>query len=132
MYFRAMTPDADRLPTVGETARKLGVRVPQDVTPDESGMVLPRSGGMSVAPDSMWNLPNHRRPRGLGRGSTGPAQDVVYSLVPASLDSRGLTARLDAVTPQLHVVIEPTNQMLLAAFRAALTDTRPDWRITWP
>ena len=132
MYFRAMTPDADRLPAVGDSARKLGVRVPQDVTPDANGTVIPQSGGMSVAPDSMWNLPNHRRPRGLGRGSTGPEQDYVYSLASACLEPRGLTSRLDAVAPSLHVLIEPAYRISLHAFKAALADTRPDWSMVWP
>ena len=132
MYLRAMTPDVDRLPSVGDSARKLGVRVPQDVMPDASGMVIPQTGGLSVAPNSIWNLPNHRRPRGLGRGSTGPEQDCVYSLSPESLEPRGLAARVDDVTPQLHVVIEPTHRISLGSFKAALAATRPDWSMVWP
>src|SRR2546430_2606362 len=71
-YFRTMTRADDGLPVVGRSARSLGVRVPEDIQPDAAGRVVPGQGGMSVAPGSFWNLPNHRRPRGLGRGSTGP------------------------------------------------------------
>ena len=132
MYFRAMTPDADGLPLVGQSARKLGVRVPQDVIPNAAGDVVPGTGGMSVAPDSMWSLPNHRRPQGLGRGSTGPAQDHVFSVTPRSLQEHGLTARPDPAAPVVHALVEPIRSVSLGAFEQALTATRANWRVEWP
>ena len=131
MYFRAMTPDIDGLPLVGRSARRLSVRVPQDVTPNAAGDVLPGTGGMSVAPDSVWNLPHHRRPRGLERGSTGPSQDYVFSIAPRSLEGHGLVARPDPAAHMVHAFVEPTRPVPLDAFERALTATRSNWGVEW-
>jgi hypothetical protein len=61
--FRAMTDDAGK-PMIGTTARMLGVRVPDDIAPDQNNTVHPATGGMSVAPT--WRqLPTHRIPKRL-------------------------------------------------------------------
>ena len=127
-----MTPEADGLPTVGRSARMLGVRVPEDIHLDAGGHVLPGTGGMSVAPDSMWNLPNHRRPRGMGRGSTGPVPDHVFSIVSAPLRDNGLVARRDPEAPVVHARIEPREKVLLEEFERSLAATRPSWSRVWP
>lgn len=132
MYFRSMTPAEDGLPSVGRSARKLGIRVPQDVKPDAAGVVGPGAGGMSVAPDSVWNLPHHRRPLGMGRGSTGPRQDHVFSVQPAPLRDNGLMARPDPVAPGLHAIVEPVQRVLLEDFERSLAATRPHWTRAWP
>lgn len=82
-------PDQDGAPKVGPTARALGVR-PDEISVDGDGRALPGTGGMSVSPDSVWNLPNHRRPRGMGRGSTGPASDRVYAIREDALTAHAL------------------------------------------
>jgi len=84
---------------------------------------------MSVAPDSVWNLPNHRRPRGMHRGSTGPAGDRVYAIDPATLKQQPLDIR---PTSPRHATVEPSRQMRLAVYEAALTATRPSWIQAWP
>ena len=127
-----MTPDTDGLPKLGPSARTLGVRVPQDVNPDETGHVTPGSGGMSVAPDTMWNLPHHRRPRGIGRGSTGPDQDHLFSLALAELHETVLAVRHDPKAPAVHAFVEPKFRMLLADFERGLATTRPRWARVWP
>jgi hypothetical protein len=127
MYYRAMTPGQDGSPSVGRSARRLGVRVPGDIAPDASGRVAPGAGGMSVAPDSQWNLPNHRRPRRLGRGSTGPDEDRVFSILPQPLQNRGLVARPDPVAPAIHAFVEPAEVVQLPVFESSLVATRPDW-----
>src|SRR3990170_302226 len=132
MYFRSMTPAIDHLPTSGRSARMLGVRVPGDVMPDGAGHVVPGTGGMSVAPDSMWNLPHHRRPRGMGRGSTGPVRDHVFSIAPAPLRDNGLVARRDPEAPVVHALIEPAETVLLEDFERSLVATRPSWSRAWP
>jgi hypothetical protein len=132
MYFRAMPPDADGLPLIGPHARRLGVRVPEDVRPDPAGNVVPGSGGMSVAPDSIWNLPHHRRPRMLGCESTGPAQDHVFFVESPSLNQHGLDARLDPAAPGVHALVEPVRRIMLASFQGALTATRSHWNVGWP
>ena len=127
-----MTPDVDGLPTGGRSARKLGVRVPGDVMPDAAGYVIPGTGGMSVAPDSLWNLPHHRRPRGMGRGSTGPVQDQVFSIASVPLRDNGLVARRDPKAPVVHALVEPMQKVFLEEFEHAIVATRPSWRRVWP
>jgi hypothetical protein len=127
-----MTPDLDGLPAVGRSARMLGVRTPQDVRLDATRRVVPGTGGMSVAPDSMWNLPNHRRPRAMGRGSTGPVHDHVFSVLPGTLSDNALVARRDPSAPVLHALIEPLERVVLEEFERALGATRPGWSRAWP
>ena len=131
-YFRSMTPGPDGTPEVGRSARRLGVRVPQDVQPDAAGLVQPRTGGLSVSPGSRWNLPNHRRPQPLGRGSTGPAADIVYAITELPLEGRALVARRDPRRPDKHAFVEPSAPMPLSAYESALESTRSDWRRVWP
>ena len=127
-----MTPDVDGLPMRGRSARALGVRVPHDVSPDAAGYISPGTGGLSVAPDSMWHLPNHRRPRGMGRGSTGPVQDYVFSIAPATLRDNRLVVRRDPVAPAVHALIEPLQRVRLEEFDHLLGATRPSWQRAWP
>ncbi len=51
-------------PRCGPDARSLGVRVHQDIKPDDKGDVHPETGGMSVSLDDPMNLPSTAgRPR---------------------------------------------------------------------
>lgn len=127
-----MTPAPDGLAMLGRAVRHLGVRVPRDIAADDRGDVRPGTGGMSVAPDSMWNLPNHRRPRGMGRGSTGPVQDQVYSLQEVVLSDQRLALRADPEAPVLHALIEPSTIVPLTEYEAQLARTRPYWMRVWP
>ena len=131
-YFRSMTPGSDGAPEVGRSARRLGVRVPQDVQQDAAGLVQPRTGGLSVSPDSLWNLPNHRRPRPLGRGSTGPAADTVYAIAEPLLEMRALVVRRDPGRPDKHAFEEPSAPTPLSAYESALESTCSAWRRVWP
>ena len=131
MLFRGMTPDVDGLPRVGRSARSLGVRVPDDIKPDTSGVVHPGQGGLSVAPCSMWKLPHHRRPLPMGRGSTGSARDCVYSL-PFDRVPIELTARPDPMQPFKHAFIEPGSSVVLEDYDNALAGTRTQWQRVWP
>jgi len=115
-FFRSMTPDEFGFPVVARSARAPGVRVPEDVELDDEEMVVPGTGGMSVAPTSMWNLPNHRRPRGLKRGSTGPTGDCVFSLESLALGKFLLTARPDPDQPARHAFIEPGIRVPLGSY----------------
>jgi hypothetical protein len=132
VVFRAMTPALDGLPMVGRAARLLGVRVPQDIAPDRDGEVRPGTGGMSVAPTSMWDLPNHRRPRGMGRGSTGPSNDQVYSLQEVVLDDQLLALRADPEAPMINAFVEPLTIVALSEYATRLAGTRPSWMRVWP
>jgi hypothetical protein len=97
-----------------------------------AGDVLPGTGGMSVAPGSMWNVPNHRRPRGMLRGSTGHAGDRVYSIEPAEIVNQPLSVRPHPPGSTLHAHVEPSRQMSLVAYEDALAATRPSWIQAWP
>jgi hypothetical protein len=132
LYYRTMTPDADGFPVVGRSARMLGVRIPQDVAPDEGGFVQPGTGGMSVAPGSIWNLPNHRRPRGMQRGSSGHPGDFVYGVEGTAILETGLVIRFDSALPQIHALVEPAISVELSRYEADLGSTRMAWRKQWP
>jgi len=124
-----MTPDGDGLPKVGPSARTLGVRPFVDIQPDAKGHVHPGQGGMSVSPDSIWNIPDHRRPRGIGNGSTGHPNDHVFAIAKVSAE---LSIRPDPLRPATHAFIEPSETVLLVKFEASLAGTRPDWQRGWP
>jgi len=131
-FYRAMKPDVDGVPVMGRSARTLGVRIPVDIAPDEGGLVRPGTGGMSVAPESIWNIPNHRRPRGMQGGSTGPAGDFVYGIAEISILHVGLLIRSDQVHPAIHAFVEPSAVMELSKYEADLGSTRVAWRKLWP
>lgn len=132
--YRAMTPDSDRHPTVARQARALGVRVDgdvRDVFPDLNGYLRRGGGGMSVAPDDPWYLPAHRRPRRLGRGSTGHDEDFVFSIDETSVETRGLAIRVDA-PDRSHALVEPSVAEPLGDYEARLAATRPAWAVDEP
>ncbi len=131
-HFRTMTPGADGLPVVGPTRRSLGAKIPDDIVPDANGEVHPGAGGMSTAPGSIWNLPHHRRPRGMGRGSTGPPGDWVFSATEGQLVNPALLVRRDPRRPAKHALVEPRHSMQLNRYQGALAATRPQWRRVWP
>ena len=132
-YFRAMMPEpAIGSPKVGRSARQLGVRVPPqfppDVNPNGDGCVHPAAGGMSVAPQTVWNLPNHRRPRSMGRGSSGPSDDCVF-VIEKNAISEPLLVRHDK---PIHALVEPAVIMSLSQYEERLAATRVHWKIWNP
>jgi len=129
-----MTPEADGLPMVARSARALGVRVNvafQDVQPDQEGRIAPGTGGMS-APLSEWNLPNHRRPFGMGRGSTGPREDHVFAVEEDSVGRAALVVRSDPSRPTKHAFVEPAELVELPLYEMNLASTRGNWVRVWP
>jgi hypothetical protein len=132
LYYRAMMSDADGLPKAGRSARMLGVRVPKDIVPDARGFVEPGTGGMSVAPNSEWNVPNHRRPRGMHNGSSGKIDDRMYALPDVAIRADKLSVRADPHYPDKHAFMEPASIIELAGYETDLADTRSDWRQVWP
>ncbi len=132
LFYRAMMPGNDGFPMIGKSSRMLGVRVPQDIAPDAEGLVRPGAGGMSVAPGSEWNVPNHRRPRGMKRGSSGNSGDRMYALSDDSIPVDKLNVRPDPGFPETHAFFEPAASVKLQQYEADLADTREDWRQIWP
>ena len=129
-YFRAMTPAENGLPSVGPGKRMLGA-LPSE-TNSTDGTFGPGTGGMSVSPDSPWHIPHHRRPRGMGRGATGLAQDWVFGINNGALDDAALKARLDPGNPARHAFVEPLTNITLHAHTSALATTQTAWRRAWP
>ncbi len=128
--YRSMRVDHDGLPTVGPTARSLGVRTDDDpprlyfdvrVDPGD-GSVSPGAGGLSVAPDDPQNLPFHRRPERLGGGGDDP----VFAIDDTSLGS-DLLYRPDPRQPSNHGFIEPSRRMSISEYQNALATTRSAW-----
>lgn len=64
-----MRAASDGYPEPGRSPRTLGVRPGIDIPVRADGLAVGGEGGMSVAPDSPGNLPEHRRPS--DQGGTG-------------------------------------------------------------
>lgn len=124
--YRAMRPDPANaaLPLCGPDARSLGARPGVDIAVDMNGVVHPSTGGMSVSPDDLRNLPPHRRPRSLG----GEGKDPVFVVGTGDLGGP-LTYRPDPRRPGAHGFVEPAAPMAMAAYQHALCETGPRWRI---
>jgi len=114
-----MREDSDGGPTVGPSARMLGVRINVDI-PVIAGQVKPGTGGMSVAPDRPENLHPLRRPPEYG----GKGKDPIWRLDLAYIGS-DLGFRSDTPT---HGLIEPARTMTIDEFQTALRATRPYWK----
>ena len=123
--YRAMTPDADGLPQVGRSARKLGVRAADqapnnDVVAAASADTVRPGKGMSVAPADPVNLPKNRRPAAVNNGT---GKDPVWEIDTDDLGP-GLVA-VAAGPPHHHV--EPDREMTLAELQNLLAATRTRW-----
>jgi hypothetical protein len=118
-----MTPADDGLPALGPTARQLGLRRQVDVTCDSNDIVL--QGGMSVAPETPWNLPPHRRPRRLGRASTGPDKDGVFEIAEGDIEREELAITRDA---DHHALVHGNGPCRFGELTERIERTRPSWR----
>src|SRR5438105_7736955 len=120
------------MPRLGESARCLGVRVPHDIAPDQSGTVVPGPQGMSVAP-SLRQLPAHRIPMRLihlAAHAAGRNDDHVWSMGEGEFVSDALCPGLALhVTSERHGVVCPDTAMKLAIYVQALATTRQIWSI---
>ncbi len=116
-----MTPSEDGLPLVGPSARCLGLRR-AEVTCNADDVVV--TGGMSVAPASPWNLPPHRRPKRMGRASTGPNGDWVFEIVEHALTSQQLALTHDAPD---HALVHGREACRFDELTERLALTRPSW-----
>ena len=82
LLYRGMKVDpADGLPFAEPTARGLGVRPGIDIPVDEFGLVEPGGEGMSVSPDMISNLPDHRRPPEHGGDGPDPVWEIDESML---------------------------------------------------
>ena len=118
MVYRGMREDPGGGPTIGPTARTLGVR-PDDDIPVINDRVAPGTGGMSVAPDSPMNLPDHRRPPQFG----GTGKDPVWGI---EIDSLGNEIQFRQDKPS-HGLFEPAREMPIDEFQLALASLASRW-----
>lgn len=119
--FRVMRedPQGTTRPLVGSAWVCLGVRVPQDIAPDTAGRVRPGQGGMSVVRDPNI-LIGSLKPRSLG----GDGDFPLWGISPGSFPT---TTRF-APSRSAHVHVEPSAEMTIDAFQAALGSTQAGWR----
>ncbi len=129
-YFRGMCPATDGLPQIGRSKRTLGVK--RDETLSHDGTFGPETGGMSVSLGSLLNVPNHRRPRGFGQGSTGPAGDFIFAIEHPPIVAATLYARADPMRAEAHAFVEPEKCCRYDEYLILLTRTRQHWRRAWP
>ena len=121
--YRSMSSADDGLPQVGSSARTLGARPGIDIPIDESGMVHPNTGGMSVTPNDPKLLPPHRRPPELG----GTGKDPVFCASCNSLPD-GLQYRPDPANPSGHGFIEPSRPMAFDQYQKLIESWRGNWK----
>ena len=122
IVFRAMKEDIDGKPLVGSSSSKLGVRIEgqyRDIPINEDGTVHPKTGGMSVTPDTPEGLPKRRLPKSLG----GEGRDPVFSFEVIDLPST-LALRRDKPS---HALVEPSKSCLFEEYEQNLHGTREDW-----
>src|SRR4051812_10795641 len=88
LVYRSMIEARDGKPLSSPTARGLGVRVGIDISADEDGDVHYGLGGMSVSPNTIENLPRHRRPREHRGFGEDPTWELDLDELPGSLRYR--------------------------------------------
>ncbi|MFC4856907.1 RHS repeat-associated core domain-containing protein [Actinophytocola glycyrrhizae] len=129
--YRGMKVDpTDGRPLVQDSKRGLGAKIDEpnpDIHVDKNGMVHPNTGGMSVSPDSLQNLPSHRRPKTHG----GTSPDTGWCMNSCDLPP-GLKYRPDPSNPKKHGFIEPARSMPLSEYQRLLRSTRHLWEVVPP
>ena len=120
----------DDKPLVARSAAGLGVRIPTDIAPAENGAVLPKSGGMSVAP-SLKDLPLQlipRRLRALVPDATGRNSGFVWTMGAGPFEegpvAENLMLRPDRTD---HGTVQPAQTMPLQTYEESLAATRDQW-----
>lgn len=120
--YRSMKLGSPGRPLCEGSARGLGVRVLIDIKPSADGLAHPLLGGMSVAPNTPFNLPQHRRPVSLG----GTGRDPVFHLDAQALPET-LAYRPDPRAPSEHGFVEPTAAVALDTLQGNLCQTASLW-----
>lgn len=129
LFFRSMKMNTNGEPELGPSSSTLGIRIPPnlhpDIIPNSEGVVSPDTGGMSVSPNSMANLPNFARPTSINNGGgTNP----VWCIAQCQLGPE-LKYAQESIT---HGYIEPSYPMSLLQFQNALANTQSSWKLVYP
>ena len=117
--FREMGEE-DGIPALGP--EDLGVRLGIDIRPDDTGMIWPETGGMSVVPDDPRHLHRAHRPRSLGGTGTKPVWKISEESV---VDP--LTYRPDPKRPGRHGFVEPLESIDVTTYTSCIDKTAGDW-----
>ena len=132
---RAMRRE-ERYPLVGASKSALGVVIGHgcndDLPMDANGLVFPKTGGMSVSPT--WrDLPGHRIPRRLQilcSKATGNNLVDCWQFGERPFIDGPVATMLSLRIDQLaHGVVEPTHEMPVVEYQAALAATRENWSL---
>lgn len=130
--YRSMFADG-RKPLVGDGSKMLGVRGNgHDIPISAEDMVLPNTGGLSIAPE--WrDLPYFLIPRRLQDSvpeARGNNKLTCFRLSDLPFKAAEITDKL-ALRPDTakHGTIEPRHEMKLDVLQSALSDTRNLWEI---
>ena len=114
---------------IGESGRCLDARPVLPATPydgdiplRDDGTVEPDTGGMSVSPPPVTNLPLHRRPGEYG----GRGKDPVFVLDTDKLPT-DLQYRQDPKAPHKHGFKEPSRRMSFEEYQESIHATRALW-----
>jgi hypothetical protein len=125
VLYRAMFPDDDGRPQVGNERNMLGVRPGIDVKVEHAG---PGRGGMSVTVRNPSKMPAPIRPKAFG-GLNG--ETVMFELREEALGPRGLV--LGRISPRtLHAVVEAAEVCPVERLQDRLASTRPNWEQASP
>ena len=123
---------------MGEGSNTLGIRRNYDIKTQSDGTVLPKTGGMSVAPSLRETNPLKIPKRFLAlfpeiEGIQGGNSLRVWTMGAGVFQAAPLTPKL-ALTLQnpTHGFVEPDAAMPLADYEAALYETRDEWILDEP
>lgn len=119
--FRPMRPADDGKPALGRSLSTLGVRPDHDLPVDADGCVAPVTGGMSVTPDRVEDVPPTLLPRALGGEGRHPLFKVAVDQLPPTLAVR--------VDKPKHANVEPAARCVFEAYELEVQKTRTFWEI---
>ena len=132
---RAMRRDGE-YPRVGASKGELGAMIGpghgNDLSMNAAGLVLPKTGGMSVSPT--WrDLPAHRIPRRLQTlcsKAAGKNEMHCWQFGEGAFIAGPVSEMLFLRPDQLaHGVVEPDHEMPAQEYQAALAATRERWSL---
>lgn len=137
--FRVMKCDEANRPAIGESSTALGVRIPKDIAPGESGIVHPNTGGMPESPN-LESLPPHMIPERLRysgfKRASGRNSGFVWRMGEGDFEANAISVSLhfrpDPDKPSQHGLVEPSEAMTLERYREALRRTQTHWIVDEP
>jgi hypothetical protein len=136
LFYRSMLGDGNK-PKIGTCGKTLGARLPPakifDIPVADNGNVLPKTGGISVAP-SLHDLPLHLIPLRLKaqiRYARGNDNLVCWRFGEGPFVEQGVSEKLafrpDPDKPLKHGFVEPATEMSADEYQRALAATQDQW-----